>query len=87
MLQQTLISKGYLYSEFILTPTQLGIPNERPRYYCIAKLQNSDVHRTNLMGLQTILTDASILTTEKDIFVSRTLSDYLDVAYDVIIFI
>jgi site-specific DNA-cytosine methylase len=27
---------GYQYCQFILTPTQLGIPNSRPRYFLIA---------------------------------------------------
>lgn len=28
---------GFHYREFILTPTQLGIPNTRHRYYCLAR--------------------------------------------------
>ncbi|XP_044272616.1 tRNA (cytosine(38)-C(5))-methyltransferase [Tribolium madens] len=33
----TLEKCGFLYQEFILTPTQFGVPNTRHRYYCIAK--------------------------------------------------
>lgn len=29
---------NYNYSQFLLTPTQFGIPNSRLRYYCLAKL-------------------------------------------------
>uniref|UniRef100_A0A4W3JRB0 tRNA (cytosine(38)-C(5))-methyltransferase n=1 Tax=Callorhinchus milii TaxID=7868 RepID=A0A4W3JRB0_CALMI len=36
---QTLESCGYNYQEFLLTPTCLGIPNSRLRYFLIAKLQ------------------------------------------------
>ena len=32
-----LISSGYAYQEFLLTPTQFGIPNSRLRYYLLAK--------------------------------------------------
>jgi tRNA (cytosine38-C5)-methyltransferase len=30
--------RGYEYQEWIISPTQLGIPNERPRYYLTATL-------------------------------------------------
>jgi tRNA (cytosine38-C5)-methyltransferase len=30
---------GYLCHEFLLSPAQIGIPNERLRYYCLAKRQ------------------------------------------------
>ena len=33
----TLIKCGYTYQEFLLTPTQFGIPNSRLRYYLLAK--------------------------------------------------
>lgn len=28
---------GYSFQEFLLTPTQFGVPNSRCRYYCIAR--------------------------------------------------
>ena len=28
---------GFHYQEFILSPTQIGVPNSRHRYYCIAR--------------------------------------------------
>lgn len=36
---QTLEKCGYQYQEFLLTPTCLGIPNSRLRYFLIAKLK------------------------------------------------
>lgn len=31
-----LTSRGYRMGHFHLTPTQVGLPNDRPRYYCVA---------------------------------------------------
>lgn len=33
----SLTSAGFHHQEFILSPTQIGIPNTRHRYYCIAR--------------------------------------------------
>jgi tRNA (cytosine38-C5)-methyltransferase len=33
----TLKLAGFHFQEFILSPTQIGIPNTRHRYYCIAR--------------------------------------------------
>uniref|UniRef100_H0YST6 tRNA (cytosine(38)-C(5))-methyltransferase n=1 Tax=Taeniopygia guttata TaxID=59729 RepID=H0YST6_TAEGU len=38
-LLQTLATCGFKYQEFLLSPTCLGIPNSRLRYFLIAKLQ------------------------------------------------
>ena len=38
LLLATLKRRGYSYQQYHLTPSQLGIPNDRPRYYCIARL-------------------------------------------------
>ena len=32
----TLQSRDYQWAEFHLTPTQVGLPNDRPRYFCLA---------------------------------------------------
>ena len=37
MLIEALLIRGYDYSEWILTPSQMGMPNDRPRYYLLAK--------------------------------------------------
>lgn len=34
---KSLKSSGFFYQEFMLSPTCLGIPNSRTRYYCIAR--------------------------------------------------
>lgn len=36
LLMETLRNRQYTVHEFILTPTQFGLPNERVRYYCVA---------------------------------------------------
>uniref|UniRef100_A0A1I8ME20 tRNA (cytosine(38)-C(5))-methyltransferase n=1 Tax=Musca domestica TaxID=7370 RepID=A0A1I8ME20_MUSDO len=37
---EALEKSGFYYREFILTPTQIGVPNTRHRYYCIARKAN-----------------------------------------------
>lgn len=37
MFMESLRQSGFHYQEFILSPTQLGIPNSRHRYYCLAR--------------------------------------------------
>lgn len=37
MFVEALNRSGFHYQEFILSPTQLGIPNSRHRYYCLAR--------------------------------------------------
>ncbi|CAG9865199.1 unnamed protein product [Phyllotreta striolata] len=39
ILVDTLKKNGFEYQEFILSPHQIGVPNSRHRYYCIAKKQ------------------------------------------------
>jgi tRNA (cytosine38-C5)-methyltransferase len=36
-LVHVLKKRGYVFEEWILSPTQFGVPNNRPRYYLIAK--------------------------------------------------
>uniref|UniRef100_H0WUN0 tRNA (cytosine(38)-C(5))-methyltransferase n=1 Tax=Otolemur garnettii TaxID=30611 RepID=H0WUN0_OTOGA len=40
LLIQTMENCGFQYQEFLLSPTSLGIPNSRLRYFLIAKLQS-----------------------------------------------
>nr|XP_045360681.1 tRNA (cytosine(38)-C(5))-methyltransferase isoform X2 [Camelus bactrianus] len=40
LLIQTIENCGFQYQEFLLSPTSLGIPNSRLRYFIIAKLQS-----------------------------------------------
>lgn len=37
ILVKTLQDNDYEYQEFLLTPAQIGIPNSRLRYYCLAR--------------------------------------------------
>ena len=39
ILLEMLESTGYEFRQFALTPTQFGVPNERPRYYLLAVLE------------------------------------------------
>ena len=45
--KQALVDNGYVYAELHLNPTQVGIPNDRPRYYCCAV---KDVKRCSIEG-------------------------------------
>lgn len=40
---QVLSSRNFIITQFHLTPLQYGIPNDRPRYYCIARRQPNGV--------------------------------------------
>nr|XP_044991260.1 tRNA (cytosine(38)-C(5))-methyltransferase isoform X2 [Jaculus jaculus] len=40
LLMQTMETCGFQYQEFLLSPTSLGIPNSRLRYFLMAKLQS-----------------------------------------------
>jgi tRNA (cytosine38-C5)-methyltransferase len=39
-LRTALKERNYVVAHFHLTPTQVGIPNDRPRYYCVAIREN-----------------------------------------------
>uniref|UniRef100_A0A915PSP0 Uncharacterized protein n=1 Tax=Setaria digitata TaxID=48799 RepID=A0A915PSP0_9BILA len=38
LLKETLMKSSYYFEEYIISPTEIGIPNSRPRYYLLAKL-------------------------------------------------
>jgi tRNA (cytosine38-C5)-methyltransferase len=40
-LTEVLVSKGYTVQQYMLSPTQIGIPNTRLRYYCLARLDST----------------------------------------------
>lgn len=61
-LLKVLTTCDYTYQEFLLTPTQFGIPNSRLRYYLLAKLKplqftftTSDKAYTSLSNLSDVL--------------------------------
>lgn len=37
LLVEALAASGYEFQEFLITPLQIGIPNSRMRYYCLAR--------------------------------------------------
>lgn len=39
---QTLTARGFDVEQYLLSPVQLGIPNTRLRYYCLASRRNTD---------------------------------------------
>lgn len=43
---KALDATGYAYQQFHLQPTQVGIPNDRPRYYCVAVRRDRMVMNT-----------------------------------------
>jgi len=42
VLMRSLLSRGYHVREFLLSPSDFGIPNSRLRYFCLAKLHQSE---------------------------------------------
>lgn len=41
---QTLTARGFDVEQYLLSPVQLGIPNTRLRYYCLASRRHADGH-------------------------------------------
>jgi DNA (cytosine-5)-methyltransferase 1/tRNA (cytosine38-C5)-methyltransferase len=54
LLLETLSRSGYMVRERILCPTELGVPNKRPRYYLVASLGALDEWRTEMRMLTPI---------------------------------
>lgn len=59
MFVKALHQSGFHYQEFLLSPTQFGIPNSRHRYYCLARRSkgfdlSSDIILTSLPSIDTI---------------------------------
>jgi tRNA (cytosine38-C5)-methyltransferase len=81
LLVKTLLSLNYTFQEYLLSPTQLGIPNERLRYYLTAKL--NDVQK--LTEPPTICTEFPTLSWSHRI--STQLGDYLIDTKDVDLFV
>ncbi|XP_056644808.1 tRNA (cytosine(38)-C(5))-methyltransferase [Diorhabda sublineata] len=49
ILIDVLIENDYKYQEFIISPHQIGVPNSRHRYYCLAKKTDFSFETTCLM--------------------------------------
>lgn len=63
MFMQALNQSRLHYQEFILSPTQLGVPNSRHRYYCLARRSKGFSFCSN--GILTKLPDTSVVTSEE----------------------
>ena len=55
LLLKALETVGYEYQQYQLTPTQFGIPNERPRYYLIASLMHKEAKSSQHVNFQNSL--------------------------------
>jgi tRNA (cytosine38-C5)-methyltransferase len=80
LLVRTLIELNYTFQEFLLSPTQINVPNERLRYYLCAKLVELRIHeapplRTEFPTINTRnvvssrLGDYLIETTDSELFI------------------
>jgi len=66
--RRSLLSRQYSVSHFHLNPSQVGLPNDRPRYYCIAILQdqsNSTLGNLDTSTLKDFVSNK--IDTEKDL--------------------
>ncbi|KAG8905833.1 hypothetical protein FRB99_008135 [Tulasnella sp. 403] len=78
-LVRTLHSLGYAIEEFLLSPTQFGIPNSRLRYYLLARLSETPQEAT----LQPVLRQIPSTFHDQDPPPPlRPISDYLDPPID-----
>ena len=75
LLVEKLVGLGFEFTEWIITPSQLGIPNNRPRYYLTAVRVN-DIDWTRRIPQQAVVLDW----TRKPIFElgSLNVQDFVD---------
>lgn len=52
---ESLKEAGFCYKEFILTPSQFGVPNSRMRYYCLAAKNSTSFTENNKKEFNTSL--------------------------------
>jgi tRNA (cytosine38-C5)-methyltransferase len=78
--REMLANRSYHVAHFHLQPTQVGIPNDRPRYYCVAVRSPTNAFvqfETNLQAPPMIQTDLLLSGAENDV-VLLPISDFLD---------
>ncbi|VDN05779.1 unnamed protein product [Thelazia callipaeda] len=51
MLKNTLLDLSYYIEEYILSPTEIGIPNSRPRYYLLANLSTRNAFNKSFIRI------------------------------------
>lgn len=74
--------RDYSYRQYHLDPLKLGIPNSRPRYYCIAKIHNQRLNE----GKEDLIIPPNVreirneegLTFQEPLITQRNLKYYLD---------
>ncbi len=74
--------RDYTYQQYHLDPLKLGIPNSRPRYYCIAKLRNQRLNE----GKEDLIIPPNVreirneegITSQEPLITQRNLKYYLD---------
>lgn len=72
LLVEALTLRGYLFEEYLVSPMDLNIPNDRLRYYLIARKCASSTSRDIITSFTEVYGNIDHLRTEKN-----TISDYL----------
>ncbi|CAM9523537.1 unnamed protein product, partial [Hapterophycus canaliculatus] len=77
-LLETLTARGFNVEQYLLSPVQLGIPNTRLRFYCLASRQQVD-GKGNVNAVEEALpSPSSLLQKDGGAAPLRPLSEYLD---------
>ncbi|XP_031629454.1 tRNA (cytosine(38)-C(5))-methyltransferase [Contarinia nasturtii] len=66
---EALQASGFEYQEFLLSPTEIGVPNTRYRYYCLARKKKPFSFKTNSILEQ--------LPNKKEVFECPTVDSFL----------
>ncbi|CAM9347502.1 unnamed protein product [Scytosiphon promiscuus] len=77
-LLEALTARGFDVEQYLLSPVQVGIPNTRLRYYCLASRRNVDGGKVT--AVQGSLPPSSRLRQDGDKLPLRPLSEYLDLS-------
>ena len=80
LLLDALTTRGYNFEQFILSPKQFGIPNERPRYYLIAErkvhcITHENVEHKVLTNLPRASTQSNYLPLKLELYLEKNLSE------------
>lgn len=73
---QALTARGFDVEQYLLSPVQLGIPNTRLRYYCLASKRNADGEGT-VTAVRESLPWSSLVRQNGGVVPLRPLSEYL----------
>lgn len=78
---QTLTARGFDVEQYLLSPVQLGIPNTRLRYYCLASRRHTDGDG-RVSAIKESLPQNSPLQPDEPTVPLRPLSEFLVSAFD-----